>query len=791
MSTTSVMGGAVRRREDPALIRGTGVYTDDIKLSGALHVAFVRSPIARGKITRIDTKAAMQMPGVWAVYTAADVRHLGPLLAQVPAGKLRPLLADGLVNHVGEAVAMVVADSPYLARDAIEAVVVDYDSLPAVVDLKEAASDKVLIHADLKSNTTVSWKAHDWWAGVIKLDDPRPGIEEAKKRKDAVIVSLEMTNQRLIPVAIEPRSVIAEWNLGYGRFTVWSSTQVPHALMGALAKTFGLPSNSVRVIALEVGGGFGSKLNVYIDEVLVCFAARQLGRPVKFTETRREAAVSTIQGRGWVGTATLVGTKDGKILGYELEALADMGAYTQNFTQAIPLLGLWVSAGQYDIPTYWKVDTVYTNTPVTDAYRGAGRPEAIYYIERIVDAYSRQIGMDPAEVRKLNYHKTFPVANNTGLTIDSGNYVENLDKLLEAADYQGLRKMQAAARKEGRYVGIGVSSYLEICGFGPSVLAEIGFGWDSFDLPTSLSGSGLVRVNPDASVTAVIGTGPTGQSHETTWGQIISDGLGIPMERIAVKHGDTSESPMGVGTFGSRSIAVDGTATYQATQRVREKAQKIAAHMLEAAAEDIRFGDDAAFVAGSPDRSVTWKQIAGVAYRVHKGPEGIEPGLEAKASFSPSNATWPFGSHLAVVEVDTETGDVKLLRYVAMDDCGNVINPMIVDGQLHGGIAQGVGQALFEEAIYDADGNCLTTSLIDYPLPTAADLPSFELDRTVTPTDVNPMGVKGVGEAGTIGAAQTIVNAVIDALAPLGVKHIDMPLRPRRVWKAIQEAKGA
>lgn len=791
MSTTSVMGGAVRRREDPALIRGTGVYTDDIKLSGALHVAFVRSPIARGKVTNIDTQAALQMPGVRAVYTAADVRHLGPLLAQVPAGKLRPLLADGFVNHVGEAVAMIVADSPYLARDAVEGVLVDYDSLPAVVDLKEAASDRVLIHPDLKSNTTMSWKAHDWFPGVIKLDDPRPGIEKAKKRKDALVVSMEMTNQRLIPVAIEPRSVIAEWNSGYGRFTVWSSTQVPHALAGAIAKTYGLPSTSVRVIALEVGGGFGSKLNVYIDEMLVCFAARQLERPVKFTETRREAAVSTIQGRGWVGTATIVGTKEGKILGYELEALADMGAYTQNFAQVIPLLGLWISQGQYDIPTYWKVDTVYTNTPVTDAYRGAGRPEAVYYLERLIDAYARQIGMDPAEVRKLNYYKTFPVANNTGLTIDSGDYVGNLDRLLEAADYQGLRKMQAAARKEGRHVGIGISSYLEICGFGPSILAEVGFAWDGFGLPTSLNGSGLVRVNPDATVTAVIGTGPTGQGHETTWGQIISDGLGIPMERIAVKHGDTSESPMGVGTFGSRSIAVDGTATYQATQRVKEKAQQIAAHLLEAAAEDIRFGDDAAYVAGSPDRSVTWKEIAGVAYRVHKGPAGLEPGLEAKASFSPGNATWPFGSHLALVEVDAETGDVKLLRYVTVDDCGNVINPMIVDGQIHGGITQGVGQALFEEAIYDGAGNCLTTSLIDYPLPTAVDLPSFELHRTVTPTDVNPLGVKGVGEAGTIGAAQTIVNAVIDALAPLGVKHIDMPLRPRKVWKAIQDAKGA
>ncbi len=790
-TTTSALGGVIRRKEDPALIRGRGRYVDDIRRHGELAVAFVRSPFAHARINSIDTSAAAAMKGVHAVYTIDDVRHLGPLIAQVPVGKLRPLLADGEVNHAGEAVAMVVADDRYVAQDAAEAVVVDYDPLEAVVELKDAASDRVKVHEDLDSNVLLSWVGHEWWADVIAVDDPRPKIEEAKAREDAVIVELEMVNQRLIPVAIEPRAVVAHWIEGYDKFEVYSSSQIPHALGGAIAKTFGLPSNAVHVRAPEVGGGFGCKLNVYNDEILVCFASKELHRPVRFTETRREAAVSTIQGRGWIATATLVGTPDGEILGYELKGLADMGAYSQNFTVAIPLLGLWVSAGQYDIPAYFEVACVVTNTQTTDAYRGAGRPEALYYIERAIDAYAREIGMDPADVRRKNYWKNdqFPAVNNTGLAIDSGDYETNLDKLLEIADYAGLRQMQADARAEGRYIGIGLSTYLEICGFGPSVLSEIGFGWNNYGLPSSFSGSGLVRVNPDGSVNVIIGTGPSGQGHETTWAQIASSVLGVEIDMIRVSHGDTAESPMGVGTFGSRSAAVDGAATYQAAVKVRDKAAEIAAHLLEAAPEDIRFADGGAHVAGTPGRVVTWAEIADVAYRPHTGPEGLDAGLEAHAIFSPGNATWPFGSHIAVVEVDPDTGDVEFLRYIGVDDCGNVISPMIVDGQVHGGIAQGVGQAMFEEAIYDEAGNLLTGSLIDYPIPTAGDLPSFELSRTVTPTDVNPMGVKGIGEAGTIGSAQTLVNAVVDALAPLGVTHIDMPLRPRRVWQAIQDAR--
>jgi carbon-monoxide dehydrogenase large subunit len=686
---------------------------------------------------------------------------------------------------------MIVADDRYVAQDAADLVFVDYEPGDAVVDLKEAYADTVQVH-DGVSNTLLTWNGHSWWEGVIDLPDPLPGIEEAKERDDTVVVSLEMVNQRLIPTAIEPRAVLADWRAGYDMVELWSSSQIPHAVAGAVGLAFNIPSNKVRVVAPEVGGGFGLKLNVYPDEILVCFASKDLGRPVRWTETRREAGFASIQGRGWIGTATITGTKDGRILGYELDAICDMGAYTHNFTVAIPLLGLFVAPGQYDIPTSYALHCVVTNTPTTDAYRGAGRPEAAYYLERTIDAFAREIGMDPADVRKANYWKSdqFPVTTQIGLTMDTGNYEANLDALLDRVGYADLKAKRDAARADGRLLGLGLSTYVEVCGFGPSALAGLGFSWAGYGLPAAFNGSGVVRVQPDGTCTVTIGTGPSGQGHETTWAQIVSDGLGIPMDNIEVHHGDSIDSPMGIGTFGSRSIAVDGTATYEATNRVQEKAAKIAGHLLEAAPEDIQFADGGATVAGSPDRTVTWAEIAESAYQPHTLPEGMEGGLESSVVFSPPNATWPFGSHLALVEVDPETGDVDLLNYWATDDCGNVINPMIVDGQVHGGIAQGVAQALFEEAVYDDMGNLLTASLVDYPLPAAENLPMFSLDRTVTPTDVNPLGVKGIGEAGTIGSAQTIVNAVVDAVSHLGVKHIDMPLRPKRVWQAIEDARS-
>lgn len=792
MATKSALGGAVRRREDPALIQGLGRYTDDITPQGTLHVAFTRSPFAHAKVTSIDTSAAKAADGVVAVYTHDDVAHLGNLIAQVVVVKGRPLLAKDEVNHVGEAVAMVVAENAYQARDAADLIDVDYEPLTPVIDLKEAAAGTNLVHEELESNHVVTWEAGPW-GDADAIAQTAQTIADAKARDDTVTVSIEAVNQRLIPVPIEPRSVLAEWNQGYQRFRVHSSSQVAHALMGAIKTTFGLPANQVHVTAPEVGGGFGVKLNIYNDEILTCFAAQQTGRPVKWTETRREAPGSSIQGRGWIATATVVGTKDGEILGYELDAIADMGAYEQNFTAAIPFLGLFVGSGQYKFPTHWKAACVFTNTMTTDAYRGAGRPEAAYYLERVIDAYAREIGVDPVDVRKKNFIEKFDeaVVSPIGFAIDTGDYSMNLDRLVEVSDYEGLKAERDKARAEGRYIGIGVSAYCEVCGFAPTGLSELGFSWATYGMPSGFYGTGLVRVNPDASVTVVTGTGPSGQGHETTWAQIVSDRLGIPVERIRVVHGDTEESPMGIGTFGSRSLAVDGSATYEAADRVAAKAKQIAAHLLEASAEDIELDDDGGHVAGSPDSVVSWDDIAAAAYLPYKlGESGIEGGLESHVIFDPPNATWPFGAHLAVVEVDPDTGDVDLLRYITVDDCGNVINPMIVAGQVHGGVVQGIGQALFEEAIYDENGNLLTGSLVDYPLPTAADVPLFELNHTVTPTTVNSMGVKGIGEAGTIGSAQTIVNAVVDALSPLGVKHIDMPLRPRRVWAAIQEARG-
>ncbi len=791
-TTTSVLGGVVRRREDPALIQGTGLYTDDLKLNGMLHAAFVRSPYAHARITSIDSSEAEAMEGVHAIFTIDDVRHLGPLVAQVAVGKARPLLADGTVNHAGEAVAMVVATDRYTAQDAADSVFVDYDVLEPVVDLKKAATDAVLVHDDLESNTLISWVGGPF-GDEEAIAQTRQTIQDAKDRDDTVTVSIEMRNQKLIPSAIEPRSVVADWNRGYQRFDVHSSTQIPHALAGAIAKTFGIASNSVRAVAPEVGGGFGAKLNVYNDEILVCFASQKLGRPVKYTEQRREAAVSTIQGRGWIGTATVTGTRDGQILGYELEALCDMGAYSQNFTVAIPFLGLFVASGQYKFPSYVKLDCLTTHTMTTDAYRGAGRPEAAYYLERIIDAFAREAGVDPAEVRMKNFipAEDFPSAvSPIGFAMDTGDYHANLQALLDEVGYEDLKAERDAARAEGRLVGLGLSTYVEVCGFGPSGLVDLGFSWSAYGLPAAFNGSGLVRVNPDATATVVIGTGPSGQGHQTTWAQIVERQLGIPVDRIRVHHGDTNDSPMGIGTFGSRSAAVDGAATHNAAVEVRAKAAKIAAHLLEASEEDIRFENGAAHVAGSPDKSVDWSEIATAAYQPHLLAEGMTGGLEAHAVFSPGNATWPFGSHLALVEVDRDSGDVNILRYVAMDDCGNVINPMIVDGQVHGGIAQGVGQAMFEDAIYDENGNLQTAAMMDYPLPTAGDLPTFELHRTVTPSDINPLGVKGIGEAGTIGSAQTVVNAVVDALEPLGVKHVDMPLRPKTVWQAMQDAQG-
>ncbi len=790
MATTSALGGVVRRREDPALIKGKGLYVDDVKLVGMLHAAFVRSPFAHAKIVSVDTSEAAAMTGVRAIFTADDTRHLGVLPAQAAAIG-RPFLADGEVNHVGDAVAMVVAETRSQAQDAADAVHVEYDPLPAVVDLKDALRGDVLVHEGTESNLIVSWTA-PFGADEEALAKLQSEIDEGKARDDSVTVSLEMVNQRLIPVAIEPRSVVASWNDGYGEMTLYSSTQAISAVAGAVGKVLGIPYNLVHGIAPEVGGGFGVKLPLYADEILVPWASMQVGAPVKYTETRREAANNSIQGRGWLGTATITGTRDGKVLSYELDAICDLGAYCQNLTIAIPFLGVFVGSGQYTFPTRMKLDCVVTNKQTTDAYRGAGRPEAIYYLERIMDVFSREIGMDPAEVRMKNFipKEAFPAAvSPVGFAIDTGDYATNLQTMLDLPEYSEMKAERDRLRGEGKLAGVGLSTYVEACGFGPSALVDLGFSWSEYGVPSAFNGSGLVRVNPDGTANVIIGTGPSGQGHQTTWSQIVSNELGIEMDNIRVTHGDTKDAPVTIGTFGSRSAAVDGSAAFEAAGKVRAKAARIAAKLLEASEEDIRFADGGAHVAGSPDKSVGWNEIALVAYQPHLMPDGEEGGLEAHAVFSPGNATWPFGTMACLVTVDEDTGDVRIHRWATVDDCGNVINPMIVDGQIHGGLAQGIGQALFEDAIYDDAGNLLSAGLIDYPLVTAADVPSFELHRTTTPTDVNPMGVKGIGEAGTIGAAQTLVNGVVDALAGMGVKHVDMPMRPKRVWQAMQDAR--
>jgi len=781
--TQGVFGTSVKRTEDPALLRGKGLFVDDIKRHDEAAAAFVRSPFAHARITSIDKSAAEALPGVQAVYTTDDVRSLGPLLAQVAIGKLRPLLADEVVKHVGEAVVMVVADNAAIARDGADAVLVDYDPLTAIIDPEYAATNETLVHDELESNVI-----HTWEAGEADA------VQELADREDTVVTSLKMVNQRLIPTAIEPRGVLAEWQHGYDRVTLHTTTQQPHAVAGALALTFGLPGvNSARVIAPEVGGGFGRGLNVYAEEMLAVFASRELGRPVRWIETRSEASKSTIHGRGWTATATIVSEPDGHFLAYSLVGVADMGAYSQNFSVAIPVLGQFTMPGQYKWEAiYWKMDCVHTHTPTVDAYRGAGRPETTFYVERTVDAAARDLGMDPIELRKKNFFQPedFPADTLIGMTMDSGDYGSNLDILVEKADIKGLRAMQEAARAEGRYIGVGIATFVEACGLAPSGFADAGVSWAGYGLPSAFNESAVVRINPDASATVVTGTGPTGQGHETVWSQIVSDRLAIPMERIVVIHGDTKDTPMGIGTGGSRSVAVGGVAVAIAADRIKEKAAKVAAHLLEASAEDIVFADNGAHVAGSPDKSVSWTDIAATAYQPHKMPEGMEAGLDMTAFFDPSNLTWPYGSHVAVVEVDPDTGDVDLMSYSAVDDCGNIVNPMIVAGQLHGGIAQGIGQALFEEAVFDEDGNLLTASLLDYLIPTAADLPSFDLAKTTTPTDANPLGVKGIGEAGTIVSTPTIVNAVVDALSPLGINDIQMPLRPKRVWAAMQEARS-
>ena len=776
-----VMGTPVKRREDLPFLRGRGRYVDDIKLPGELEVAFVRSPHAHALIRSIDTSRAEQMPGIRAVYTIEHVRHLGPLLAQIPLGKMRPLLADGIVRHVGEAIAMVVADNRYLAHDGAKAITVEYEVRTPIIDVEEAATDAYKLHDDLPSNTI----------NVIEGGDAS-AVAKIKARDDVVVVTQRLVNQRVIPLALEPRAVLADWHPAL--LTLWTSTQMPFAVAGALGKVFELPYGQVRVVAPDVGGAFGSKLNLYTEEMLVCFASGELARPVRWTETRREAMAATTHGRGWVATGTIVATKQGDLLAYELVGLADMGSYSQCFTAGIPGLGQMSALGTYKIPVaHFKISCVLTHKMCTDSYRGAGRPEAIYCLERMIDLLARELHMDPAELRLRNFWKTeeFPVTTAFGMQMDSGNYSALFQRLLEHANIAALRQEQEQARREGRYVGVGLCAFVEPGGLAPSQLsAWAHLSYSNYGLPSSLMEVATVRINPEASVTITTGSCPAGQGHETAWAQIASDALQIPMERITVLHGDTQGNPLGIGSFGSRSAAVGGTAVLQASERVRNKAAEIVAGTLHTSPDQVRFVDGGAYVGTDMEKKLSWQEIAAIAYQPTMLPPGVEIGLEAMMFFDPPGVVWTYGAHLAVVEVDIETGTIQLLRYIGIDDCGNVINPMIVEGQIHGGIAQGFGQAMSEEAVYGEDGTLLTDSLKTYHIPVAQNLPSFEMERMQTPSPLNPLGVKGVGEGGAIAAPPVLVNATLDALAPLGVRHLDMPLRPHKVWEAIHRVKG-
>ena len=768
------IGAPIKRRDDPRLIQGLAHYVDDFSPPGTLHMAVVRSPYGHAAIRSLDASKAKAAEGVVAVYTHEDTKTIGPVPVGglVPDAKVpeQPVLADGKALFAGEPVAVVVARTRYGARDAAELVEVDYEPLDAVVDLERALdADAPKVHEAYESNEAFKWG--------ISGGDVEAGFREAD-----VVVKERITNARVAPLALEPRGVLAHYLPGEDKMTLWTSTQVPHKVRTLVAGQIGMPENRMRVIAPEVGGGFGSKLNIYREEALAAYVSRDLGLPVKWIESRSENFMTTIHGRGQVGQVEMGLKKDGSITAFRYDVLADCGAYYQLLTVAIFTLTGLMLPGPYKIENIEMSATgVFTNKVATDAYRGAGRPEATYILERMMDIAARELDMDPVEIRRRNFPDKgeFPFNTSAGLTYDSGDYHAALDRALEAADYPAMRARQEEARKEGRHLGIGLSTYVEICGMGPSA-ALGGQGWES----------ARVRVEPTGKATVFSGASPHGQGQQTSFAQIVADGLGIDAEDVTVIHGDTDVVPYGVGTFGSRGTVVGGSAVVYARDKVRGKMAKFAALKLEADPKDIDFEGGKVFVRGAPEKSAGFVDIAQMAYSAIELPEDTEPGLEETHFFEPSNFTFPFGAHIVLAEVDPETGDVEILRYVAVDDVGNMINPLLVHGQIHGGIAQGTGQALEEEMIYGEGGQPLNASLMHYALPKANRLPRFELLHTTTPTDVNPLGAKGVGEAGTIGSTPAVVNAVLDALAPFGVRHIDMPLRPERVWRAVAGGKG-
>ena len=773
--TVQEIGRPRRRKEDTKLLTGRTQWTDNLSRPGMLHVMFLRSPMAHARITRVDVSGARDLPGVVAAFSGRDLAdEQGSLPCAWPVTEDivipdHPPMAVSEVRYVGEAVACVIATDRYRAADALDAIEVDYEPLPAVLDMEEAlAPDSPKVHE--AGNKAYSMRTVS-------------GDIEAAFRDAPVVIERTFRQQRLIPSAMEPRAVLADTD--GESFTVYSSTQIPHVLRVMLAVVTGIPEHKLRVVAPDVGGGFGSKLQVTAEEVLCLVLARKLGRPVKWTESRSEGNLTVHHGRDQIQRLRLAADADGRIRGLKVELLADMGAYLLLLTPGVPLLGASMFNAIYKMDAYEFACTgVFTTKMPTDAYRGAGRPEATFGIERMMDELAAELHLDPLEVRRRNWirHEEFPYTTISGLTYDSGNYEAATERALQLFGYDKLRAEQADRRDRGDPVqlGIGVSTYTEMCGLAPSrLLAQARFGAGGWE-------HGAVRMLPTGKVEVVTGSSPHGQGHVTSWSQIVADALGVPFEDVTVLHGDTAIAPKGMDTYGSRSLVIGGIAVLKACEKVKDKARTLAAHLLECSPDDLEF-EAGTFKVRGTDSAKTIQELAYAAFTAHDLPDGVEPRLDSEVTFDPETYSFPHGTHLCAVEVDTETGRTRIRSYVAVDDIGKVVNPLIVDGQLHGGIAQGIAQALFEEAVYDAEGNLLTTTMADYLLPSAADLPSFTLDRTETPSTTNPLGVKGVGEAGTIASTPAVVNAVVDALRPYGITDVQMPCTPERIWRALQE----
>lgn len=783
---SNIIGTRLLRREDPPLLTGEAKFTNDLNIPGALHLSVLRSPFAHAKIKSIDVSAALKIAGVVAVYTGKDLQSAWaapmpcawPVTPDMKNPPHYPLASDK-VNYVGDGVAAVLATNETASRDALDAIDVEYEALPAVVDLEDALSDKNIIHKDLGTNKSYTWPL---------LVEETPGCVADAFKKAKYKVKERYVQQRLIPMAMEPRAIAAVPQPFGGDITLYSATQIPHILKVMTALTLGIPEQQVRVVAPSVGGGFGSKLDVYAEELLCMALARKHNAPVRWVEERSENTQATIQGRGQIQEIELAADENGKITAVRVRIVGDMGAYLQLVTPGVPLLGAFLYAGVYDIPKAYDFSctSVFTNLTPTDAYRGAGRPEATYAIELAIEALAREMKIDSFELRKRNYIKKeqFPYTAFSGLTYDSGDHLAAAEKAAKMTDLAGVRAQQKKQNVAGatKLLGVGMSSYFEMCGLAPSrVLASLNYSAGGWEAAT-------VRVLPTNKVQVITGTSPHGQGHETSWAMIAAEKLGVAPEDVDVLHSDTAISALGLDTYGSRSLPVGGVAIALACDKVIEKAKLIAAHQLECAAEDLQFAGGTFSVKGSPDRALPLAAIAFGAFTAHNLPDGCEPNLEAQVSYDPPNFSWPFGTHMCVVEVDTETGAVKILKYIAVDDCGNQINPLIVEGQVHGGVVQGIAQALFEEAVYDSDGNLKTSTLAEYLVPAASDVPAITTGHTVTPSPTNQLGVKGIGEAGTIGAAPTVINAIIDALSGLGVTSMAMPASPQTVWKTIQSA---